>query len=211
MADLLEFREPATGFSTTDLYDAHDRVIQFTKTGDLVWTADGTRLAGYSLLPDAYNPWGPPTYWITPPKTGNNLYGNGGFSIRFGSFEGRRRAYLTQDYGHYNPGTLVAVEVVGGALVVTQTSSYPPGTPTLSGVVTRWTPDGPVPLPGATLYRGIPGGVQDATTNEHGSYELRGLLTGTDTVSVMKEGYRTVSLDVTIDGDRRLDFELVRQ
>ena len=49
------------------------------------------------------------------------------FEVRFGD-EGRRaRAYLTADYGHDNPGTLVDVEVSQGALVVNRTLVFPPG------------------------------------------------------------------------------------
>jgi hypothetical protein len=44
---LVVFREPATGFSTTDVHDAHDRIVQFTTRGDLVWTPDGTHIPGY--------------------------------------------------------------------------------------------------------------------------------------------------------------------
>ena len=51
------------------------------------------------------------------------------FEVRFGTRDGERRAYLTVDYVHWNPGTLVDVEVAGGALVVTETDEYPPGAP----------------------------------------------------------------------------------
>ena len=51
------------------------------------------------------------------------------FIVRFGIKDGKRRAYLTVDYHDDNPGTLVDVEVANGALVVTQTELYPPGSP----------------------------------------------------------------------------------
>ena len=44
------------------------------------------------------------------------------FVVRFGIKDGKRRAYVTVDYGHDNPGTLVDVEVANAALVVTQTN-----------------------------------------------------------------------------------------
>ena len=66
--------------------------------------------------------------------------------------QGRRAsAYLTVDYGHDNPGTLVDVEVANAALVVTQSDLYPPGSPTLTGVVTE------VDVNGADACRGCPG------------------------------------------------------
>ena len=45
--------------------------------------------------------------------------------FRFGTKDGERRAYLTADYGHENPGTLVDVDVVGGALFVKRLSVFP--------------------------------------------------------------------------------------
>jgi hypothetical protein len=212
---LLVFNEPATGFSTSDLYDAHDRIVQFTKSGDLVWMADGTHLPGFSLRPDSAS-WPPPTYLIlSPTPTTDGCEGPPcvfSFSVRFGARDGVRRAYLTIDYDLYNPGTLVDVEVVNGELVVTRTSAYAPGTPTLSGVVTESTPDGPVPVVGAHVSRQVPtGGWQGTTTDGNGFYELRGLIAGTASVSAGLPGYRGKSQNVTVNGDMRLDFQLVRQ
>ena len=50
------------------------------------------------------------------------------FEVRFGTRDGERRAYLTVDYGHDNPGTVVDVEVVNGALVFTKTEGFASGT-----------------------------------------------------------------------------------
>jgi hypothetical protein len=52
---LVVFNEPATGFSTSDVHDAHDRIVQFTIGGDLVWTPDGTHIPGYPVAPDSYH------------------------------------------------------------------------------------------------------------------------------------------------------------
>ena len=49
--------------------------------------------------------------------------------------------------------TLVDMEVSGGALVVTQTEVYPPGSPTLSGVVTEMTSAAPVAVSGTHVGR----------------------------------------------------------
>ena len=119
---LTVFTDSATGFSTTDLRDSQEQILQLTTGGELVWTADGTRLPGYRVT--------------HPTADGKVLFVEGkicleqcAFEVRFGTRDGERRAYLTVDHIHWNPGTLVDVEVVGGALVVTETDVYPPGTP----------------------------------------------------------------------------------
>ena len=129
---LVVFREPSTGFSTSDLRDASGRIIQLTTGGDLIWTPSGARVSGYVI--DSGH-WAPPTYFIGL-QTG--VCGEFcAFSVRFGTEDGQRGAYLTVDYGHNNPGTLVNVEIVGDSIVVTQTSRVPPGTPTLSASCRR--------------------------------------------------------------------------
>lgn len=198
---LVVFQEPG-GFSTTDLRDAKDRIIHLTTGGHLIWTADGTRLPGYGVTSDY---WGPPTYFIGPIDPCCVL------SVRFGTQDGERRAYLTFDYGHYNPGTRVDVAAAAGALVITQTELFPPGTPTLSGVVTEMTATGPVPIGGVWVGRMVPAGWQEARTDQNGYYKIQGLIDGTDQVSVGKQGYQTVTRSLTLRGDVRLDFELVRQ
>jgi Carboxypeptidase regulatory-like domain len=200
---LVVFTEPATGFSTTDVHDAHDRIIQFTTSGDLVWTPDGTHIPGYPLEPYAQ----PPAYGLGPGTCAEFC----DFSIRFGARDGQRHAYMTIDYGHSNPGTMVDVEVIDHALLVTQTSFYPPGTPTLSGVITEVTPTGLVPLSGAWVDRSVPGGWQSATTDENGRYRISGLIDGTAEVAVGKNGYREESRQVTLAGDTQFDLQLVRR
>ena len=201
---LVVFREPG-GFSTSDVHDAHERIVQFTNGGDLIWTADGTHLHGYLVDRDS-SYWGPPTYFISG-KICDELCV---FSIRFGSRDGQRRAYLTVDYGHWNPGTLVDVEVAGGALAVTQTAIFPPGTPTLSGVVTEMTPAGAAPVEGVGVYVGVPAGWQDAITNENGFYRISGLIDGTSDLVVSKAGYGKISRKLPLSGDTRLNFQLDR-
>src|SRR6187549_2379287 len=122
-SQLVVFREPS-GFSTTEVRDAQDHIVQFTAGGDLVWMADGTHLPGYAVDRDS-SYWGPPTYFIS----GKICVEGCVFSVRFWTRDGQRQAFLTVDYGHDNPGTLVDVNVVGGALVVRQTALFPPGTP----------------------------------------------------------------------------------
>ena len=118
---------------------------------------------------------------------------------------------LTVDYGHDNPGTRVDVDIVNGALVVTQTTLYPPGTPTLSSVVTEMIENGPVAVEGVYVSRGVPGGWQRRDHRKDGFYTIHGLIDGTETVAVGKTGYVSQESTVTLNGDLRLDLQLVRR
>lgn len=201
---LVTFTERATGFSTTDLYDVQGQVVQINTANELIWTPDGTRLPGYRL--------GVATPYYEVPFVDGQICPEGcSFELRFGSKDGVRRAYLTLDYGHYNPGTLVDVELAGGALVVTQTDVYPPGAPTLSGMVTEMTSTGPVPIEGVSVNRLVTSGWREGTTDRNGFYRIPGVLNGTTWVEARKEGYRTEKWDVLIAGDARFDIQLVRR
>jgi hypothetical protein len=201
---LVVFSEKASGFSTSDVRDVQEQILQFT-AGELIWTADGTRLSGYPVYGHDFSDG--PRFFITGPICPQGCE----FEVRFGTKDGERRAYLTVDYGHYNPGTVVDVEVVAGALVVTQTSVFPPGTPTLSGMITELTPAGPIPVEGVKVYRSMTTGWQDTTTDKNGFYRMFGMFDGTGAVSVIKEGFQTERRDVLINGDTRFDIALVRQ
>jgi hypothetical protein len=48
-APLAVFVESGTGFQTSDLRDAQNQINQFSASGELIWTADGTRLPGYRV------------------------------------------------------------------------------------------------------------------------------------------------------------------
>ena len=106
-AGLIVFTEPRTGFSTSDVRDVQDQILQFTVASELVWTADNTRLTGYRVSTD--------TFGDTPSVHIEGRICPQGcvFVVRFGATAGGRRAYLTVDYGHDNPGTVVDVEVAG--------------------------------------------------------------------------------------------------
>lgn len=205
--DLTVFTDPATGFSTTDLRDVQEQIMQLSAIGELIWTADGTRLPGYRVTSP------------TPTGDGTALFIEGkicpeqcAFEVRFGTRGGERRAYLTVDYVHWNPGTLVDVEVAGGALVVTQTDMYPPGSPTLSGAVSEMTPKGRTPVEGAEVWRSAGPGWRFATTDENGLYRIQGLYDGSEEVATIKEGYLDHETTVVaIHGDTVYDIELVRK
>jgi hypothetical protein len=197
----------SAGFSTSDLRDAQDQIVQFNTANELIWAADDTRLPGFKV--DRHDFGTGPFYMVSIP--GAICSQACAFEVRFGTKDGERRAYLTVDYIHDNPGTLVDVELVGGALVVTQTQLFPPGTPTLSGIVAELTPTGPVPLSGVNVYRGVTTGWRDAKTDRNGFYSIQGLIDCTDMVSVSKEGYQAHSQKLTVNGDTRFDVQLVRR
>jgi hypothetical protein len=199
---LVVFTELTTGFATSDLRDAQDQIVQFTSANELIWAADGTRLPGYRT--NSFISRGHRHQFIE----GKICAAGCAFEVRFGTADGDRRAYLTVDYGHDNPGTVVDVEVAGSELLVVQTDEYPPGSPTLSGIVTGTTARGRVPLEGVTVWRGISSGWRGTHTDRNGFYEIRGLIEGNDAVAIDKDGYEKQETDVVIAGHTRFDIEL---
>ena len=130
------------------------------------------------------------------------------FEVRFGTRGRRPTCVLTVDYGHDNPGTVVDVEVAGGELLVTQTDVYPPGSPTLSGIVMGMTASGHVPLEGVVVARGISTGWRSTKTDRNGFYEIHGLIDGSSSVYIAKDGYEKQTTEVVMAGDTRFDIEL---
>lgn len=200
---LVTFTERGSGFSTTDVRDARDQIVQFNTAGELIWTADGSRLPGYRVDACCY----PGVSFIV----GSSCAEGCALEVRFGTKDGERRAYLTADYGHDNPGTLVELAIVGDVIRATRTSTFPPGTPTLTGVVTEMTEAGPIPVEGVKVYRGVVSGWRDGITDKDGFYEIRGLLNDTEIIVVKKDGYVDERRTVTIDGDTTFDTRLVRR
>ena len=156
---LVTFRDAASAFETSDLHDSEDEVMQLSTAGELVFPATNTRLPGFR-----------PFRSLEEGILGIVTICSQGcaFVVRFGIKDGERQAYLTVDYGHENPGTLVDVEVANAALVVTQTDLYPPGSPTLTGVVTEVTSTGLMPVEGVLVYRGVTTGYRVATDRHPG-------------------------------------------
>jgi len=202
---LIVFKDPLTGLSTSDVRDAQDHLVQFTTSSELVWTADGTRLSGHSVQGPGYqslsNVAAEPSCqcWLV---------------VRFGASGGERRAYLTADYIHFNPRTLVELEIAGGALIVSRTDVFPPGTYTLSGVVTEATETGLTPIENAIVSRldEEGSGWDEATTDRNGFYEIRGLTDESRLTAFSKDGYQKVErADFPIHGDMRFDVQLIRR
>jgi hypothetical protein len=80
---------------------------------------------------------------------------------------------------------------------------------TLSGVVSEETPTGRVPLEGvhveeSNFHAG-------SITYGNGLYSISGLHAGVSPLWVSKEGYQNQIRNVAIDGDTRLDIQLVRR
>jgi hypothetical protein len=139
---LVVFKDPLTGLSTSDVRDAHGHVVQFTTLDELIWI-DGAHLPGHQVDGPGHRLQG------GAPEASCQCW----LVVRFGATDGERRAYLTADVGHSNPGTVGDLEISGSALVVSWTDLFPPGTYTLSGVVTEATASGLVPIENAEVWR----------------------------------------------------------
>jgi hypothetical protein len=197
-AGLVMFTEQASGFSTSELRDAQEQIVQFNTRNELIWAADGRHLPGYRAHGN-----------FIPAEAACKCT----LVVHFGSRNGERRAYLTADYIHDNDGTVVDLEIAGGVLIVSRTNVFPPGTFTLSGVLTEVTETGQAPVENAGVWRQNDEmtGWQGVTTDKDGFYEIHGLYNGSTDVSVFKEGYDAVRRTVSINGDTRLDIQLVRR
>ena len=199
---LVVFRDAQSGASTTDARDSDEQIIQFTASGELIWTLDGTRLPGYRVSPFMY----PGAAFIE----GSICPDRCGFEVRFGTLDCERRAYLTLNYGHWNEGMIADVEVRDGALQVKPSQRFPPGTFTLTGQVTELTSAGLIPVAGAMVDRLMSDGWQGAKTDAAGMYTIYGMYNGTRAVSVRKNGYQPNETQVAISGDTHFDAQLVR-
>jgi hypothetical protein len=194
------FTDPLTGLSTSDVRDARGHVVQFTSANELIWI-DGTHLSGHQV--DGHGN-------SVPEEDSCKCW----LVVRFGSADGERRAYMTADVGHSNPGTLVDLEIMAGRLVVTWTDLFPPGTYTLSGYVTEATATGLVAIENAGVWRlnEEQGGWDENRTDKNGFYQIHGLSEGSRETGFSKEGYQTIDLgDVPIHGDTRFDVQLMRR
>ena len=190
------------GFSTSDVYDAGEQPMQVTQGGQLIWQG-GLRLDGYRVTSNQLDE-GP--VWFIEGK----ICAEGcALEIRWGTLNGERRAYLTADYGHDNPGTLVDVEVSGGSIVARQTERFPPGTFTLAGVVRDSISQSPVE--GADVACAMTTGWQNAVTRKDGTYRLPGMYDSTREVQVVKSGYRLSTTKVSINGNTTFDVQLTRE
>ena len=98
--------------------------------------------------------------------------------------------------------------------MVSRTDVFPPGTYTLSGIVTEATETGLTPIENADVYRlnQEAGGWDEATTDRNGVYEIHGLSDGSRLTGFSKNGYEKLEQpDLPIHGDMRLDVQLIRR
>jgi hypothetical protein len=199
---LVVFKDPLTGLSTSDVRDAQNHVVQYTTTNELIWI-DGTHLPGHQVDGPGH------PLQNSAPEASCQCW----LVVRFGATDGERRAYMTADIGHSNPGTVVDLEIAGSALVVNWTDLFPPGTYTLSGVVTEATAAGLVPIENAEVWRldEEQSGWDHNTTDKNGFYQLHGLSDGSRRATFSKEGYQKIDqADVPVHGDTRFDVQLLR-
>jgi hypothetical protein len=198
------FTDPVTGLSTSAVRDAQGHVVQFTTANELIWI-DGTRLPGHQAEGPGHRVSG-----NVAPEASCQCW----FVVRFGAADGERRAYLTADVGHSNPGTVVDLEITGAALIVRWSDLFPPGTYTLSGVISEATATGLVPVENAEVWRldEERSGWDHNTTDKNGIYRIHGLSDGGRRASFSKDGYQTLELDdVPVHGDTRFDIQLSRR
>jgi hypothetical protein len=199
------FKDPLTGLSTSDVRDAVGHIVQFTTADELVWTADGRHLSGHFVQGPGYR-----SFSNVPAEASCQCW----LVVRFGASNGERRAYLTADYIHFNPRTVVALDIAGGALIVSRTDVFPPGTYTLSGIVTEVLETGLTPIENASVYRldEEGSGWDETTTDRNGFYEMHGLTDGSRLTGFDKDGYQKVEqADLPIHGDMRFDIQLLRR
>jgi len=200
---LVVFTDPLTGRATSDVRDAQNHVVQFTTANELIWI-DGTHLPGHQADGPGHR------FQNGAPEPSCQCW----LVVRFGAADGERRAYMTADLGHSNPGTVVNLEIAGSALVVSWTDLFPPGRSTLSGVVTEATARGLVPIENAEVWRldEEQSGWDHNTTDKTGFYQLRGLSDGSRQATFSKEGYEKIDKgDVPVHGDTRFDVQLLRR
>jgi hypothetical protein len=201
---LVVFTDPLTGLSTMGVHDAQGHVVQFSTANELIWV-DGTRLPGHQVDGPGHRMTG-----NVAPEASCQCW----LVVRFGAVNGERRAYLTADVGHSNPGTVVDLEITGSALVVRWSDSFPPGAYTLSGVITEATATGLVPIANADVWRldEEQSGWDHSTTDTNGFYQLHGLSDGSRIATFSKDGYQKLDLgDVPVHGDTRFDVQLLRR
>ena len=201
---LVVFKDPLTGVTTSDVRDAHGHVVQFTDGNELIWI-DGTHFPGHEVDGPGHR-----LHSNNPAEVSCQCW----LVVRFGASDGERRAYMTADVGHSNPGTVMDLEIRGTELVVSWTDLFPPGTYTLSGFVSEATRAGLVPIEKAEVWRvdEEQTGWDHTTTDKNGFYQLHGLSDGSRAANISKEGYQTIDQgNVPVHGDTRFDIQLLRR
>ena len=98
---LAVFVDPDSSFSTSDVHDVNDEIVQFdTVDKTLIWAADGTAYQGGS--------------W----DVNGVLLAGGGFKVLFGTKNGDPRAYFTETVS----ATICDIGVQGGQVSIVPTT-----------------------------------------------------------------------------------------
>ena len=95
------FTDTTTGFSTSDVSDADEQIVQFNTAGEVIWAADGRVFRGLGA-------------------NGQSMEREG-LEVQFAIKNGQPRAYLFYrfDWWHYGPPAIIVdLEIVDGRLVV---------------------------------------------------------------------------------------------
>ena len=104
--NLAVFQDPDSEFSSSDVHDVEDEIVQFdTNAKTIIWAATG----------EAFQE----GVWEID---GNLLGPTAFFQVRFGNVDGERRAFFTER----ELATICDIEVVGGALSISATSTLVP-------------------------------------------------------------------------------------
>lgn len=100
--NLVVFQDPDSAFTTSDVYDVNEEIVQFeADTKAILWAADGTAYQAGT--------------WVT----NENLLGaTGFFQVRFGNVSGARRAFFTES----STATICDIRVTAGQLSIFATS-----------------------------------------------------------------------------------------
>jgi hypothetical protein len=102
---LAEFHDPDSTFSTPDVRDVEEQIVQFdVANNSLIWKTDGRSFPGY-------------------PVSDNFIGSDKHFQIRFGTKDGERRAYFTETAS----ATICDIAVSGGQLSISPTNVKVPG------------------------------------------------------------------------------------
>ena len=99
--NLVVFFDPDSTFSTSDVRDVEEQIVRFdADTLEIIWAeSDEAFQAGN---------------WAT----NGNLLASGGFTVRFGTKDGERRAYFTET----GPATICDIRVSNGILQIFPTN-----------------------------------------------------------------------------------------
>jgi len=110
------------------------------------------------------------------------------------------------------PAALILAILVSACGGPGSRSLTPPSTPAathvVSGVIAEMTPAGLVPVEGVRVEEAT--SRQAATTDRTGFFSMSGVPAVHALFSARKDGYQIVTKDVQINGDTRLDMEIVR-